>query len=339
MIGLYENEMNGMKTIQTVLGAIQADELGDVLCHEHFFWGWPGWQGDSTCAETHEETIEALRSEIESIKAAGIKTVIDGTTNETGRDPVLLKKISKEFNINIICPTGYYNQEYGASMYFKRRRAFGCDVNSEIKEMYQRELFEEIEKTGIRAGILKLATSPEGMTRYEELFFEAACEIASKNRDIRIFVHHSSSKGLEQTSQYFLEHGVYPRQVYLGHAGCSSDIDKQVELAKAGFYMGYDQFGMKTHVHQDNEVRLRQFMELIESGCEDKLLISTDRTRHDLGRPNVYLNDKYSQLFITDKWCYLFDFIIPEMEKRGLTSEQRDKILRKNPAHFLCDAF
>lgn len=285
--------MNGTKTIQTVTGPVSADQLGNVMSHEHFFWGWPGWLGDSTFAETHEETIEALRTEVESVKAAGIKTVIDGTTNEAGRDPVLLKKISEEFDIHIICPTGYYNQEYGSAMYFKRRRAFGCDVNSELKEMYQRELSEGIGKTGIRAGILKLAVSPEGMTRYEEMFFKAACEVPSGNREVRIFVHHSSGQGLEQTSRYFTEHGVEPRQVYLGHVCCSDDIGRQVGLAKQGFYLGYDQFGMKTQIHQDNEARLEQFAKLLEAGCEDKLLISTDRTRHDLGRPNAYPNDKY----------------------------------------------
>lgn len=329
--------MQETKTIQSVTGSLKAEELGNVMSHEHFFWGWPGWLGDSTLAETYDETMEALRPEIESIKAAGVKTVIDGTTNETGRDPELLKKISETFDINIICPSGYYNQEYGASMYFKRRRAFGCDVNSELKAMYQRELFEGIGKTGIRAGILKLATSPEGMTRYEEMFFKAACEIASENKDIRIFVHHSSAVGLDQTSQYFLEHGVDPRQVYLGHVCCSSNVKKQVELAKKGFYLGYDQFGMKTHIHQDNEVRLEQFAELLKEGCEDKLLISTDRTRHDLGRANEYPNGRYSQLFITDKWSYLFDYVIPQMEKRGMTEGQREKILKANPAKFLCD--
>lgn len=169
------------------------------------------------------------------------------------------------------------------------------------------------------------------------MFFKAACEVASGNREVRIFVHHSSGQGLEQTSRYFTEHGVEPRQVYLGHVCCSDDIGRQVGLAKQGFYLGYDQFGMKTQIHQDNEARLEQFAKLLEAGCEDKLLISTDRTRHDLGRPNAYPSDKYGKLFITDKWSYLFDYVIPEMEKRGLTSEQKDKILRTNPVHFLCD--
>ena len=331
--------MEETKKIQTVTGVKSADELGIVMSHEHFFWGWQGWLGDSTFAETHEEIMEALQSEIESIKDAGVKTVIDATTNEAGRDPVLLKKLSERYDINIICQTGYYNQEYGSSTYFKRRRAFGCDVNSELREMYERELYEGIGNTGIRAGILKLATSEEGITRYEEMFFKAACEVASKNRDVRIFVHHASDSGLKQTSQYFLEHGVAPRQVYLGHVCCSSDLKKQIELAKQGFFLGYDQFGMKTSIHSDNEVRIRQIIELIDAGCEDNLLISTDRTRHDLGRPNVYPNDRYNKFFITDKWRYLFDYVIPAMEKLGLTGAQKDKLLRTNPAHYLCDSF
>lgn len=328
----------GKRKIQTVNGPVDAEELGIVMSHEHFFWGWLGWLGDSTCAETYEEVIEAVRSEVESVKAWGVKTIIDATTNEAGRDPVLLKRISDEFNIHIICPTGYYNQEYGAAMYFKRRRAFGCDVDAELQEMYRRELYEGIGKTGIRAGYLKLAVSEE-MTRYEEMFFKAACKVASADKEVRVFIHHMTDRGIEQTSDYLLEHGVDPRQVYLGHACSSGNIERQIRLAEQGFYLGYDQFGMKTAIHTDNKIRLDQLMELLNAGCEDQLMISTDRTRHDLGRANTYTNERYNSLFITDRWDYLFTYVLPELEKRGMTPKQREKLTGKNAARYLGDSF
>lgn len=324
----------GVGMVQTVTGPVRADELGTILMHEHFFWGWPGWQGDTSFAESDEEIMKVLEPEVERIKAAGVKTVVDGTTNDAGRNPGLLRKMSEEWQINIICATGFFIREYG-DQYWKRRRAFGCDVHRELMEVYERELYRGIAGSDIRAGYIKLAVGRDGMSRYEEMFFSAACEIAKRDETIRLFVHLSDDAGMAQATEYFREHGVSPRQIYLGHVCESGDLHTQIRLAEEGFYLGYDQFGLKTAGHRDNWSRIDQLIRLLDAGCEDQILISTDRTRHDLGRPNTYFYENtYSRLFLTDTWSYLFTDVLPALEKEGMTAAQKYKLTNQNAARF-----
>lgn len=41
--------------INTVTGPINAEQLGKTLIHEHFIFGYPGFQGDVTLGAFNEE--------------------------------------------------------------------------------------------------------------------------------------------------------------------------------------------------------------------------------------------------------------------------------------------
>ena len=94
--------------INTVTGPISSDDLGKTLMHEHFFFGYPGFQGDSLGFRTHEELVQLGVEVAEKAKAQGVKTVVDETPNECGRDPELLCDVSERSGVQIICSTGYY---------------------------------------------------------------------------------------------------------------------------------------------------------------------------------------------------------------------------------------
>src|SRR4051794_27496630 len=108
-----------MTTINTVTGPISVDQLGKTLIHEHFIFGYPGFQGDVTLGGFHEG--EALAEAVKiarQIQSFGVQTVVDPTPNECGRNPEFLKKISEETGLQIICATGYYYEGEGATPYF-----------------------------------------------------------------------------------------------------------------------------------------------------------------------------------------------------------------------------
>ena len=44
-----------MKQINTVTGPVAADPLGKTLMHEHFLYGFMGFQGDATLGAFDEE--------------------------------------------------------------------------------------------------------------------------------------------------------------------------------------------------------------------------------------------------------------------------------------------
>ena len=54
------------------------------------------------------------------------------------------------------------------------------DIGAEILEMYRKELMEGIGNTGIRAGVIKLASSYQQISPIEEKFFVAAGSITKR---------------------------------------------------------------------------------------------------------------------------------------------------------------
>ena len=120
------------KSVNTVMGPISIDDLGKTLIHEHFVFGYPGYSGDITLGPyNREEALEVGINVAKKVLSYGVKTVVDATPNETGRDVELLKTISKISGLNIICTTGYYFEDEGAPAYFKFRSTLG-DAESEI---------------------------------------------------------------------------------------------------------------------------------------------------------------------------------------------------------------
>ena len=189
-----------MGSINTVTGPIKAEQLGKTLIHEHFIFGYPGFQGDVTLGGFDEE--EALKEAINIaryIQSFGVKTVVDPTPNECGRNPEFLRKISEATGLQIVCATGYYYEGEGATPYFKFRQALGT-AEEEIYEMFKKELTEGIAGSGIKPGVIKLASSKDEITEYEKMFFRARRKCAAGNRRSHPYTHTGRNNG-SRTSQ------------------------------------------------------------------------------------------------------------------------------------------
>ena len=122
------------------------------------------------------------------LKTHGVKTVVDCTTNECGRDPEFLREISEKGGINIVCSSGYYTESEGSLAYYGARMYIAEDVNKELYDMYKTEAMVGIAKTGIKAGILKLASGADEISPCEKAFFSAAAKV-SKDYGIPIITH------------------------------------------------------------------------------------------------------------------------------------------------------
>ena len=168
------------ETIETVTGPIEVDQLGKTLIHEHFIFGYPGFQGDSTLGGFNKkEAMEVGVTIAMQLMSYGVRTVVDPTPNECGRNPEFLRELSEQTGLQIICGTGYYYEGEGATPYFKFRQALGT-AEQEIYEMFMKELTEGIGDTGIKPGIIKLASSKDVITEYEQIFLEQEQELKRK---------------------------------------------------------------------------------------------------------------------------------------------------------------
>lgn len=323
-----------MRTIQTMNGAVAAENLGPVLMHEHFLYGYAGFQGDQTIGGFDEETVltECLEA-AELAKSYGIQTVVDATTNECGRDVRFLKKIQELSGLNIICSTGYYFEAESAYAYWEFRDKM-TDIGAEILEMYRKELTEGIGDTGIRAGVIKLASSYRQISPIEEKFFTAAGK-AQKETGCNIITHTQLGTMGPEQAKLLINHGADPGRIAIGHMCGNTNIDYHKEVLSYGVYINLDRFGLEGelfHTPTDWE-RIDLIERLLEAGYEDRILLGHDSVIHQLGRPNV-MNAIMQEALANANIGDLGFRVIPEMKKRGFRDETIHKFLVENPARF-----
>ena len=163
------------KQATTVLGPVDADELGVTLTHEHLLYDQIAYVRGPEDVGSRESTpanpsrwnqLGALRRraaliadngrnydpylaarEVELFKQSGGGTVVDVSSRGLGRDAAGLKQIAEVTGLNIIAGCGYYKAAgHPPDM-------SGRTVNDVAAELV-RELEVGIGETGVRAGVI-----------------------------------------------------------------------------------------------------------------------------------------------------------------------------------------
>jgi phosphotriesterase-related protein len=325
-----------MQTIQTVAGPISSDTLGKTLIHEHFVFGYPGWDGDITLAPFDREAcVRAGLKMVEQIKAHGVHTVVDATPNDCGRDPLLLKEIAEKSGINIICASGYYSEEEGATPYFKVMSKFGDGV-TQIYDMFKKEVHDGIGMTGIRPGVLKLASSKGVISGYEQMFFKAAAKV-SKEDGIPILTHtEEGTMGTEQADLLIAE-GADSKHIMIGHIGGSTDMEYLMNILEKGVYVGFDRFGIEGIVGTPpDSLREACLIGLMGLGHASQIMLSHDWVNFWLARPSI--SDIISMVMPNYKPGHIFEDVFPVLRRAGITEEQITTMMVDNPRRFFEEA-
>src|SRR5438105_797787 len=115
-----------MGTVNTVLGPIDAADLGVTLMHEHLVVRMPGWhQVYPTGYEPEDRArlLDEISGMLAEVRAAGVRTVVDPTPIDLDRDIAFLQEASRRSGIQIVCATGLYHQQVGLPSYWRTRSA------------------------------------------------------------------------------------------------------------------------------------------------------------------------------------------------------------------------
>lgn len=324
------------KMINTVLGPIEAKDLGKTLMHEHLIYGFCGFQGDYTlggfdellCIRENMKWLTPLKEKY------GFRTIVDATNNECGRDPFFLAKIATIMDLNIICSTGFYYEPASAFMYWKFRSGF-ADVETEMYEMMRTELTKGIGNTGIKAGVIKLASSANQITPFEEKFFRAA---ARNNRETgaTIITHTEAGTMGPEQAKLLIDNGANPKDIAIGHMCGNTDLDYHERVLQYGVFDSFDRFGLEGDLFNTptDEERCDVIAALLDKGYEDQILMSHDSVTVELGRPRPVPKDDLDFMAHANI-LNIPDRVIPMLKERGVTDAQLDKIFIANPAKVL----
>jgi phosphotriesterase-related protein len=318
------------KQVETVTGAISPEQLGKTLIHEHFIFGYPGFQGDSTLGPfNREEAVAAGVAAAQKVMSHGVKTVVDPTPNECGRDPEVLKEISQQSGLQIICATGFYYEGEGATPYFKFRASLGS-AEREIHEMFSAEIVNGIGTTGIKPGIIKLASSKDEITEYEKMFFKAAAK-SQQETGITLLTHTQEGTMGPEQARLLIDLGADPAGIVIGHMCGNTDPAYHKRTMETGVSIAFDRFGLQGMVGAPfDQQRIDTLLELLQEGYEDQIMLSHDSISIWLGRPPVI--PPAAEAGIAN-WhpTHLFENILPALKEAGVTEAQLDKMFLENP--------
>ena len=320
-----------MRAVQSVTGPLEPDRLGTTLMHEHLLVGYPGWHFDAGADRAvRREHVARCVGRMEELKAHGLRTLVDPCPIDLGRDVELMAEVASASGVQIVCATGLYKEEEGAAAYFKFRRHWG-DAIGEMTELFVRELTEGVDGTGIRAGVIKVATGPGRVTPYEETVLRAAAQ-AHRATGAPITTHTDQGTMGPAQLDVLESEGVDPRAVVVGHSCGASDVHYHLTMLDRGATLGFDRFGLEL-LHPDRE-RLAVLIGLLGVGFERQLVLSHDTVWCWRGRAPTLPPETLPSWHPT----YVLRTVVPRLRDAGVDEAKIQAMLVDNPRRYFADA-
>ncbi|UMG93497.1 M20/M25/M40 family metallo-hydrolase [Nocardioides sp. TF02-7] len=299
-------------SVMTVRGPVAADALGVVLPHEHLF---SDLLVEYRAAGLLDDEALAVQ-ELGRYAAAGGGTLVDLTTDEIGRDPAALRRVSEATGVHVVMGCGHYRDPYLDRAWFDRTSV------DEIAAAMVAEITDGVGPERVRPGIIGEIGCDQGhLSAAEERSFRAAAR-AHLATGLTISTHAARRPvGLDQLA--VLEHeGVDPRRVVVGHCDTVPRPAYHLELARSGCFVQLDGFGSDGGHYED---RALGYLEaLAEAGHLRQLLLS-----HDVFLPqhlHAHGGTGYDHLLVE---------VVPRLRQRGFTDDDLHTLLVDNPRRAL----
>lgn len=299
--------------IMTVNGPIDASEAGICLTHEHILVDFSGADIITTASWDRREVMKRAFPFLEVIRKVGCKTFFECTPAYLGRDPLLLKMLSDTLGINIVTNTGYYG---AGGNKFLPANAFN-ESAEELAARWISEWENGIDGTGIKPGFLKTAVADGNLSDLHRKLIRAAA-ITHLKTGLTIVSHTGRAVPAFDQLGVLNTEGVSPEAFVWVHAQNEKNLNAHVLAAKLGAWVSFD--GL-------NDRNVNTYAEMIcnmkGNGLMEKVLVSHDAGWYHPGEEN---GGDYRG-YIT-----VFQKLIPELKKRGLTAKDIRQILVINPA-------
>ena len=324
------NEGQPAQSVTTVLGEIDATDLGRTNYHEHLFQVTPLLPDD----ELDDE--DASGQEAAMLRRSGFEAMIDATPTALGRDPEALARISRRADLHVVATTGAHREaHYGDGHWLTRLSEdqladlFVADLEVGVprRDASEADMERHANRArtdgglNIRAGLLKAGIGYWGWTGFERRVLAAVAAAHARTR-APVMVHLEHGSATFELLELLRTDGVPPDAVLLAHVDRNPDPGLHGELAASGAYLGYDGFA-RTRDWPDS-VLIDCFVRAAELGATERLLLGGDVARRSRyvaygGRPGL---------------AYLGTRVIPRLERSG-HHDLVQAALVANPARYL----
>ena len=296
-----------MGYVKTVLGNVPESELEITLAHEHiccyseYLYAMAGkaYLDEEQLISTSVKYLKELKS------AYGLKTFVDCTPVNLGRNVEWLKQISEQSEVHIICSTGFYHTEEVLM------RDLDIDTIADYMVL-----------DAVRAGLIKCAVEDEQIGCFHEKLLRASAG-AQRRLKIPMAVHtNANNQNGRKALEILLQEGVDPKAITIGHLSDTDDMAYIKQIAELGCFIGFDRlYGDCSKDYISKTVS--KIVELCDCGYGDQILLSHDA---------LFFNgfDAVPQVNERPRFSYCFDHILP-----ALPTDLFKQIMEKNPVRML----
>jgi phosphotriesterase-related protein len=294
----------------TVRGAVETQELGVMLSHEHVFINL--YRQYQPHRDMHLHDRDLAEQELLLFAAMGGGTIVDLTTPDIGRDPAALLEISEATGLNVIMGSGRYRTPFYED-------AIESMSTQELADRFIADIVHGVD--GVRPGVIgEVGTNLPFVNPAEERVHRAAAR-ASLATGLPIVTHSlGSDVGLQQL-QIFAEEGVRADRVAIGHADTWPDIQYHRALLDLGASLIFDTLRGKVAYETARTIGL--VAAAVEAGYGDRILLS-----HDVCGTSHYA------AYGGEGYGYVTGRFLRELGDAGIPAVEAQAMVTANPQRF-----
>lgn len=313
-----------MPTVNTVLGPVDSADLGFTLSHEHVGTNAAGLRHTFPEFIDRQGMIEQASAALKEAYGEGLRTMVDVSTFDLGRDIAMMQEVSRASGVQIVAATGNH---------LAVPRPFGDVSPDVIAPLYVREIEQGIEGTGVKAGIIKVASDRAGVTQPQEVVLRAAAR-AHQLTGTPISTHTWSPDRVgDQQVRILEEEGVDLDRVYIGHSNDDTDMDYLVGLLEKGVWLGLDRYpGGRIAGTPNWEQRTEVAKQLIDAGYATRIMLS-----HDYSVPKARHGAEVQEerrRANPDGYNFITRRVLPRLRELGVSDQDIRQIMVENPRRF-----
>ncbi len=313
-----------MRVARTVLGDVDVSTLGRVDTHEHLMiMGGPIVDRDP---DIRLDDLDEAIKEVVAFRTAGGGTIIDALPTACGRDADSLANISRDTGVNVVATAGFHRSTSYPERHWARR--YPVDLLTSVLLAEVADGIDRwdlagpvVESTGVRPGVLKLATGQDTIDPIEHRMLRAVAAV-HRASGLPILTHAEHGTFGSRQLDLLEDEGVDPTRVMVGHVDRLPDLEMHRKLAVRGAFLGYDGLGRERYRPFGVVAELAR--QLIAEGFGGQLLLGGD-----VGRRSMRLSA--GGLGVVG----VLTTMVPDLVSGGIAEESVDDMLVANPARFL----
>jgi phosphotriesterase-related protein len=311
-----------MTFVRTVLGDIPPATLGITYAHEHLVID--GGRPVELYPDFLLADVDRAVDELTPARALGLDAVVDAMPCDAGRNVRKLAEISRRSGVHVIAPTGLHLAKYYPPDHWSvtgDQDTLGAMFMADIEDGIDANDYAGpvIDRTGHRAGVMKIAGSEDGLTPLEAKVF-AAAGAAHRATGCPILTHCTEGTAALEQIELLARHGVDPGHIVLSHTDKIVDRGYHRAILETGACVEYDQSFRWGAGRPNGTLTLLEWM--LEDGFGDQLMLGLDAARQGY----------WSTYGGSPGMTYLLGAFADAMDDRGIGADDRRRIFVANPA-------